>query len=124
MDTTPRNPLIPGTHVTVGGHALVIPSLNFRQLKQFNDQLVRFRSVSADSAYDDLTSVIPVIHAAISRNYPSITLEDLEDLVDLGNYRSIIEAVMAVSGITDDTTRTGAVAPGESQPVPRTSPVQ
>ncbi len=44
-----------------------------------------------------VADAIEVIHSALSRNYPELTIEDVEELVDLGNFSEVFQAVMGVS---------------------------
>ena len=43
--------------------------------------------------------IVDVVHAAVIRNYPALTKEEVEDLIDLGNAAVIIKAVMGQSGL-------------------------
>jgi len=89
-------PKIDGVTMKLGGEDYVIPPLNFRQLKNLypviegmqgeTDPLKRFEAV------------VKITHAALSRNYPEITLETVEDLIDLNNLKSLIDAIMGISG--------------------------
>jgi hypothetical protein len=50
-------------------------------------------------ASDQMEAVVDVLHAALSRNYPAMTKEELLDLIDLGNMTSLIKAAMRTSGL-------------------------
>jgi hypothetical protein len=55
------------------------------------------RSRSARTACPDLSQVedlLEICLAALKRNYPEITLEELGDIVDLGNFKPLVAAVM------------------------------
>jgi hypothetical protein len=45
--------------------------------------------------------------ASLSRNYPDITLERVQEIVDVGNMTAAIKAVLSVSGYRE-------AAPGEN----------
>jgi hypothetical protein len=46
-----------------------------------------------------LTDFITVIYEAVSRNYPEITQDELEDLVDLVNAPKVYMSIMGLSGL-------------------------
>lgn len=108
----------PGDKVTIGDREFIVPPLNFRQLEDHAEALARFaHMVDSKDPWAELRGAIPVIHAAISRNYPDIKLDELKDIVDLGNYRKIIEAIMGVSGISEEMLKSRLPAPGGVRPV-------
>lgn len=76
---------------------LVLPPLNFRSLKQYGKQLETFTLGKADLESIDLVAVLAFESA--KRNYPDITKEKLEDLIDVGNMTQIMDALMDVSNL-------------------------
>lgn len=101
---------IPGTLINLGGVEFVMPPLNLDQVQQFEGilptmgQKLTFR--------ENMEEAMPLLHAALSRNYPDLTVEDLGPLIDLGNFAQACAAVAASSGFV-------AAKPGEPQPAPR-----
>ena len=101
---------IPGTLINLGGVEFVMPPLNLDQVQQFEEimptlgQKTTFR--------ENMEEALPIIHAALSRNYPDLTVDDLRPLLDLGNFRAACEAVAQSSGYV-------AKPSGEPQPAPR-----
>lgn len=107
-----------GEPIVLGKTKLVCPALNFKALKALKPQLNIIQSgwvMDADEEKSALyvEAVVKVVHAALKRNYPHITLESLEEFIDLKNVSGVTMAVMGVSGFTTAAASTGEKA-GES----------
>lgn len=87
---------IPGTELEVGGRTLVFAPLNAAAYKQYGEP--KIERLLEGGISPDLLFVAKLAHASLSRNYPEMTLEEVEDLVDMGNVAVIYETVMCVSG--------------------------
>ncbi len=86
-----------GVTVRMAGKDWIVPPLNFRQLKEL---LPRIKSVQAgDFTPEFLEAMGRVIHASLSRNYPELTPETVEDMLDMSNFTPVFNAVMQVSGL-------------------------
>ncbi len=98
---------IPGTLLNLGGIEFVMPPLNLDQVRQFEHVLPTLGK--KESLAENLQEALPVLHAALSRNYPDLTPEDLGPLLDLGNFPEACAAIVESSGYVQAT-------PGESRP--------
>lgn len=94
---------VEGIEVKLGGRTLVVPPLNFKKLKAFQDRLAKF---SGGIDPEAVQLVIEVAHAALSRNYPdaqrgypAVELDWLEEHLDVRNMDHIMKSVMDVSGL-------------------------
>ena len=87
--------MIDGKTVHMAGTDWVIPPLNFKALRRFREEL----STMTPDALVASGKVVDLIHAAMQRNYPDLTLEDVEEMVDMGNVMEVTEAVLAISGL-------------------------
>jgi hypothetical protein len=89
-----------GEKITLGGVEYVVPSLTVKQAKTLWPTIKELdRGVTVDNLpakYDDM---LTVIHAALSRNYPQLKIEELEEMVDMGNIRLLMKAATAQSGL-------------------------
>lgn len=93
-------PVYPGIEFELGGRVLVIPPLSLGQVQIYRDKIQdRLSNLTQDNLLAASALFLDVIHAAISRNYPEITDEEVSDWVDLGNMMTVFEAVMDVSGL-------------------------
>lgn len=97
-------PRFPGEMVRIGDREFVVPPLSFKQIRSLSSDIqimgAKFSVMETDPQEVDrrFRAMIKVIHTALSRNYPALSKEELEELLDLGNIHRVIEAVMAVSG--------------------------
>ncbi len=98
---------IPGTAVNLGGIDFVMPPLNLDQVREFEAVIPTLGK--RDTMAENLAEALPVIHAALSRNYPDLAVDDLRSLIDLGNFRAVCEALVTSSGYVP-------AAPGEPRP--------
>lgn len=81
------------------GKEYVIPALNIGQVRRFQeDGTFSKASGNADSP-EKMSAQIKVIHTAMKRNYPEITTEEIEEMVDMGNLVKIVAAVFGQSGM-------------------------
>lgn len=87
-----------GVAINLGGTEYTVPPLSLGQIKKYKDLLSQIK-VSNDPTVEDFDNLLTVIHAALSRNYPEITVEQLTEMIDLGNLGMVVQAVMGVSGL-------------------------
>lgn len=91
--------MIDGVQIRIGGEDYVIPPLNFKQLKALKSKLDFKTEPGALISDEQMDAMIEVIHAAMSRNYPQYTKEQVEEMIDLGNMNAVFSAVMNSSGL-------------------------
>lgn len=88
--------MIPGKDIELGGGKYVVPPLTLGALQRFQ---ARLSSYSGTLNAEDVQTVIEVATAALQRNYPDMTTDQVADLIDLGNIQEVFMAVMSVSGL-------------------------
>lgn len=92
-------PKIPGINFDFGGgRSYLLPPLTLGSLQVLQDRIISFQSVDA-LAPESIDTVIDVAYAALKRNYPEMTREEVGDLIDLGNMMDVVSAAMDVSGV-------------------------
>jgi hypothetical protein len=106
MSDEPRK-LIKGVTLNLGGDDYVVPPLNLEQLEEHAEIIDKLAGPL--SAKEQRPLQVTLIKAALSRNYPEITAEQLRKLLDLGNLLETYLAVMAMSGFEP----VGEPQPGE-----------
>jgi hypothetical protein len=89
-------PKFDGVMVKLGGDEYVIPPLNFRQLKIMFPLIEELNNQT--EPMKRMENVVKLAHAALSRNYEDMTIERVEELIDMGNLKAVSEAIMGVSG--------------------------
>jgi len=96
--------MIEGVEINIAGRDYIVPALNFKSIRKLKAEIALISDVEAAKAdgfgSDRMEAICKVAHAAFARNYPNLTLEELQDMVDLNNSGEIINAVMGISGLT------------------------
>lgn len=87
--------MIDGKHVRMGGKEWTVPPLNFKALKKYGPIL----NTKTPQQLVEEGQVVELIHAAMLRNYPDLTVDELEDMLDMGNIMEVTMTVMGVSGL-------------------------
>jgi hypothetical protein len=87
-----------GVPVYMNGQNYYIPSLSTRDFKA-NYELLTTPAADDEKPGASFDRYIPVILLAVQRNYPEVTLGDLEDWLDLHTFREAIQAVQAAAGL-------------------------
>ena len=97
--------LIPGKKVNLGGKEWVIPPLSLGQLRngvleriKQSDELIRGADGDASKFYEALLIRAEVMHKALERNYPDLTVEKVIDMLDLQNWPEVWNLTMGGSG--------------------------
>ena len=104
--------MIPGVKINLGGDEYIVPPLNFRQLEKHSKLLDELPDVlAAGEVKKQWQIILSLALAALSRNYPDLTLEKLKDIIDLGNLAVLTEAVMGQAGFA----KSGELTPGQAQ---------
>ncbi len=103
----PQPGKIPGVRMNLGGVELVLAPLNLQQVEEFESVLPQLGKQGG--LHEALKAGVPIIHASLSRNYSDITLDDVRGLLDIGNFREALDAVLGISGYSRR-------APGEPTP--------
>lgn len=83
-----------GTPVSMGGKNWIVPPLNLRALRELRPKLAIMGDVTNE---ESVSALIEVVRTALARNYPEITTEQVEDMIDLGNIAEITSAIVKVN---------------------------
>jgi hypothetical protein len=89
--------MIPGITINMGDRDWLVPPLSLSQLLSF---LPRVQELTAAGQVvglgpEQLGMLVEIITAAMQRNYPEITKEQVADLLDLGNARTVLAATLS-----------------------------
>lgn len=91
--------LIPGIEYDFGGgRVYTVPPLALGALQRLQKKLEALATASATDP-TSIATVIEAAHAALKRNYPDITEDQVGELVDLGNMHDVIACITDVAGI-------------------------
>lgn len=91
--------LIDGVTIKIGVKEYTVPALNFKQIRTLMPKIQELTNIGATMNEDQMDNVFTVIHAAVSRNYPELNKDFLEENIDMNNVKPIINAIMGQSGL-------------------------
>jgi hypothetical protein len=106
--------MIPGVTVQMGGQEWLVPPLTLGQLRKLEPKIRAMSEIAGDArgmSADQIDTIAEIVAVALSRNYPDMTAERVLDLLDVGNTRAVIIAVLTGSGLR----------PGEASAVTRSN---
>ncbi len=101
--------LVEGVVIRIAGRDWTVPALTFRQLRRLQPQIELLATIGTVATPEQIAAVSEIVHAALSRNYPSLTAEDVEEMLDLGNAARVISAILRGSGLNAGEARPGSV---------------
>ncbi len=90
---------IPGASIQMGGRDWVVPPLTLGQLRRLMPKVSLLTTVGAGMGPEQIEVLVEIVAAAMSRNYPQITTDELEEVLDLGNASLVLTAVLTGSGL-------------------------
>jgi hypothetical protein len=99
-----------GISVKLGGREFIVPPLNFKPLRRFLPIVQNLQNESDPIKLMDI--YVDILHAAIRRNYPEMTRDDLEELLDFSNAPKVFQAIMGASGLKTGEKLAGNVLTG------------
>ena len=91
-----------GAWVVMGDKQYKIAPLNFKALRELSDS-VKDLTENAPSGMPSgvqMMAMAKIAHAALRRNYPDITEDEVADNLDFGNFSIVLAAVMGASGLS------------------------
>ena len=102
-----------GESIKIGGREFTVPPLNLKGVKKVEPMLKRLVEMSANVASTIITPeqsdlMRDIVLVALNRNYPEMTADELDDILDLGNLTNIMEAVTGQSGFKKKVTEMAA----------------
>jgi hypothetical protein len=90
---------IPGVEVAMGGDNWLIPPLTLGQLRRLMPKVRQLTEVDATMGESQIGVLVEIVATALRRNYPDVTPETVENLLDLGNAGAVLNAVLTGSGL-------------------------
>lgn len=88
---------VKGIPVELGGVEHIVPPLSLGALEQLQDRISTVNGDITDSK--QVATVIDAAFSSLKRNYPSMTRDEVAEMIDVGNMAEVFEAVMDVSGL-------------------------
>lgn len=87
----------PGIPIVLGGVEYVVPPIALGALEQLQESIAGYSGNPLERG--QIGTVVDAAHAALRRNYPDLTREQVADMIDVGNMADVFECVMDVSGL-------------------------
>jgi hypothetical protein len=107
--------VISGVMVAMGGQQWTVPPLTLGQLRRLMPKVRQLTEIGAQMGETQIAVLVEIVAAALQRNYPDMTAETVENLLDLGNAGAVLNAVLTGSGLRPPERPPGeAAAPGPS----------
>lgn len=91
--------MIEGIKINLGGTEYIVPPLNFKSLKRLQPIIESLSQIDITMTDKQIDDIAEIVHAAISRNYPDFTKEQILDVLDLGNIGPILASILGASGV-------------------------
>lgn len=98
-----------GSWVRFGDEMYRVPPLSFRSLQELAEEVEGLQGMVRPTAAQ-MTTIEKIVHAALVRNYPDLTLLTVADMIDVGNYEEVLSAALSIAGFT----RARGATPGET----------
>lgn len=95
-----------GQWITFGDEQYRVPPLAFRAIQDLAQEVASLKDIVGTPSAEQMQAVEKIVHAAIARNYPSLSIDQVSDMLDIGNYQQVLSAVLSIGGFTK------AAAPG------------
>lgn len=102
-----RHALYEGESIRIGGREYIVPGLSLGQVEQMADRIETLSKSTDQLSKEMIQTVSEICHAALSRNYPHLTLEEIKNMLDMRNMAHVLETVMGATGFVK-----GALAGG------------
>jgi hypothetical protein len=105
--------MIPGMPIAMAGQDWLVPPLTLGQLRRLMPKVRELTEIGASMGESQIAVLVEIVTAALQRNYPDVTADQVENLLDLGNAGVVLNVVLTGSGLKPRGTPVGeAPAPG------------
>lgn len=85
-----------GVAVVLGEATYVVPPLSTGAMRRLSDDIDK---IGTGSPAEEQIRCTKIIHAALMRNYPDLTIEQAEDLIDARNVKDLLGIVFGQSAV-------------------------
>jgi len=97
--------MIDGETIKVGGEDKVLPPLNWKGCKKFFGAIAE----GGLSLVTGAETMVEMVHTALVRNYPELTIDQLEENASPGEIMTAIPVLLRLSGFVQGETPGGSV---------------
>ncbi len=108
-------PRYPGSRITLGDREFVVPSLSVIDARDKWPDILKLNSgMTAAEFPERLGKVLEIVHAAVVRNYPDLTIDELGQYVSAVNAGDLLLTVAQESGFVAKPKSSDGGASGEA----------
>lgn len=87
-----------GVAIKLAGREYILPAIYIGPLRRLGKKLAAAEAAGDQDAIFEASCAL--IHASLSRNYPDVTLEDVEErMVTVANLQTVLQAALGQSGV-------------------------
>lgn len=97
---------VKGQEIVLDGVTYVLPPLPLRRMVDVQP-LMAGGNPMTDPTYVD--TLVKALHWSLLRNYPDLTLETIQDAIDMVNYKPVMESFMLTNGFQKPEESSGEV---------------
>ena len=89
--------MIEGVTIKMAGREWVVPPLTLAQYHRYIREVAKLRELDPAMAMTEaqIEVVVALVSAAMHRNYPDLTPEAVEDMLDFGNLSEVLLAIFS-----------------------------
>ncbi|MGN6383649.1 MAG: hypothetical protein ACTHMK_13685 [Dyella sp.] len=116
--------MIPGAPISFGGTEYTVPPINLRIDFAFKEQIKTICKPEGEVEFTDyVDAASAILFALLQRNYPDMTRDQFNDIVDLPMLKPVMSGMLHISGyVARPLAQTAEVqGPPPSQPEPSSS---
>ena len=111
MDENKDVALYEGEPITIRGKEYILPGLSFAQLEDNADDIDKVMNSKNEDMIKMINVAAKIVHLAMSRNYPDLTVKEVKEMLDMRNKEKIIQAIMGGSGFQMAANNSGEALP-------------
>jgi hypothetical protein len=114
--------MIPGASINFGGTDYIVPPINLRIAYGMEEQIKTICKPEGDVDFADyVPAASAILFALLQRNYPDLTRDAFNDLIDLPMLRPIMNGMLQISGYTARPLAVTAAPEASPSPAPSSS---
>jgi hypothetical protein len=91
--------IIDGVTIRMGAREFVVPPMNLKLMRRLLPKINSLRNLDASMDGAQMDVMVEIVHSVLTRNYPALTTDEVEDLLDFRNMQPVLTAIMGVSGL-------------------------
>jgi hypothetical protein len=99
--------------ISILGRQFTLSPLTLGDLRKLEPALLGIEK-DVEHGFAAMLSLVPVIHASLSKLHPEVALEDLEQMLDLNSFSETLDRVLHISGLKR--APAPSTSPGEHSP--------